>query len=143
MRVWASAIYIYTTLNRFRLCRLKFLTSVEEQMHLTISGHHVAVTPALHSYVRGKLERVRRHFDHVIDVNVVLSVDKLRQKVEVTVRVSGKDMYAETDDGDLYAAIDLVADKLDRQILRHKDRLRAHSRHALKHQPAEGPAAAS
>lgn len=112
-------------------------------MNLTVSGHHVAVTPALRSYVRGKLDRVRRHFDHVIDVNVILSVDKLRQKVEVTVRVRGKDIYAETDDGDLYAAIDLVADKLDRQVLRYKDRVRAHPHDALKHQPAEGPATGS
>ncbi|MBI4291504.1 MAG: ribosome-associated translation inhibitor RaiA [Betaproteobacteria bacterium] len=112
-------------------------------MNLTVSGHHVAVTPALNSYVRGKLDRVRRHFDHVIDVNVILSVDKLRQKVEVTVHVRGKDIYAETDDGDLYAAIDLVADKLDRQVLRYKDRLRAPPHDALKHRPAEGPASGS
>ncbi|MBI2315993.1 MAG: ribosome-associated translation inhibitor RaiA [Betaproteobacteria bacterium] len=108
-------------------------------MNLTVSGHHVAVTQALASYVRGKLDRVRRHVDHVIDVSAILSANKLRQKAEVTLHVRGKDIFAETDDGDLYAAIDLVADKLDRQILRHKDRLRSHPHNALKHQRAEFP----
>ena len=102
-------------------------------MNLTVSGHHVAVTPALNSYLRSKLERVTRHFDHVIDVNVILSVEKLRQKAEVTVRVRGKDLYAETDHEDLYAAIDALADKLDRQVLRYKDRVRSHPHDALKH----------
>ena len=108
-------------------------------MNLTVSGHHVAVTPAMRSYVQTKLERVKRHFDHVIDVNVILSVQKLRRKAEITVHVRGKDIYAETDDEDLYAAIDLLVDKIDRQILRHKDRVRAHhADDAPKHQPAEG-----
>lgn len=102
-------------------------------MNLTVSGHHVAVTPALRAYLKNKLERVTRHFDHVIDVNVILSVEKLRQKAEVTVRVRGKDLYAETDHEDLYAAIDALADKLDRQVLRYKDRVRSHPHDALKH----------
>jgi putative sigma-54 modulation protein len=104
-------------------------------MNLTISGHHVAVTPALRSYLEGKLERVTRHFDHVIDVSVVLTVEKLRQKAEVTLRVRGKDIFVESDDEDLYAAIDSLADKLDRQVLRYKDRLKAHPHDALKHKP--------
>ena len=110
-------------------------------MNLTVSGHHVAVTPALRSYLENKLERVTRHFDHVIDVNVILSVEKLRQKAEVTVRVRGKDIYAENDDEDLYAAIDALADKLDRQVLRYKDRLKSHPHDALKHSvgPADSP----
>lgn len=106
-------------------------------MNLTVSGHHVAVTPAMRSYVQAKIERVTRHFDHVIDVNVILSVQKLRQKAEVTVHVRGKDIHAETDNEDLYAAIDLLADKIDRQILRYKDRVRAHPHEALKHHPGE------
>ncbi len=101
-------------------------------MNLTVSGHHVAVTQALHSYLKNKLGRVTRHFDHVIDVNVILSVEKLRQKAEVTVRVRGKDLYAQTDHEDLYAAIDALADKLDRQVLRYKDRLRAHEHEGFK-----------
>ena len=104
-------------------------------MNLTVSGHHVAVTPAMRSYVQAKLERVKRHFDHVIDVNVILSVQKLRQKAEITVHVRGKDIYAETDNEDLYAAIDLLVDKIDRQILRYKDRIQAHhAGDAPKHQ---------
>ena len=110
-------------------------------MRLTISGHHLAVSGSLQRYVQGKLERVGRHFDHVIDVNVVLSVDKLRQKAEVTLRVRGRGLFAEFVDADLYAAIDGVADKLDRQLLRYKDRLRAHPRWALKHQWVESQAA--
>jgi len=89
-------------------------------MNLNLSGHHVEVTPALRSYVEGKLARVTRHFDHVIDAHVVLSVDKLRQKAEVTLHVRGKDIHCECEEQDLYAAIDLVADKLDRQVLKYK-----------------------
>ncbi len=110
-------------------------------MNLTVSGHHVAVTPALRAYLRNKLQRVTRHFDHVIVLNVILSVEKLRQKAEVTLRVRGKDLYAQTEHEDLYAAIDALADKLDRQVLRHKDRLKSHVHHAIKHavRPAEPP----
>jgi putative sigma-54 modulation protein len=103
-------------------------------MNLTVSGHHVTVTPAIRGYVQSKLERVARHFDQVIDISVILSVQKLRQKAEVTMRVPGKDIYVESDDEDLYAAIDLLADKLDRQVLKHKDQLQAHPHDALKHQ---------
>ncbi len=108
-------------------------------MKFTISGHHLAVSGSLQRYVREKLERVRRHFDRVIGVNVVLSVDKLKQKVEVTLQVRGRGIFAEFVHDDLYAAIDGVADKLDRQVLRYKDRVRAHPRAALKHQFAESP----
>ena len=102
-------------------------------MNLTISGRHLSVTPALRSYVESKLSRIRRHFDHVIDVNVILTVDHLKQKAEVTCHVAGKDIYVESDDPDLYAAIDALADKLDRQIIKYKDRRRAHPHDALKH----------
>jgi len=92
-------------------------------MNLNVSGHHVEVTPALRSYVHAKIERVSRHFDHVIDAHVILTVDKQRQKAEVTLHVSGKDLHCESVEGDLYAAIDLLVDKLDRQVLRYKDKL--------------------
>jgi putative sigma-54 modulation protein len=92
-------------------------------MNLNVSGHHLEVTPAIRTYVRTKLERITRHFDHVIDAHVILTVDKLRQKAEVTLHVRGKDLHCECEDGDLYAAIDLLADKLDRQVLRYKDKL--------------------
>ena len=91
-------------------------------MNLNVSGHHLAVTPAIRSYVESKLERVARHFDHVIDAHVILTVDKLRQKAEVTLHVRGKDLHCECEENDLYAAIDLLADKLDRQVLRYKDK---------------------
>jgi putative sigma-54 modulation protein len=92
-------------------------------MNLNVSGHHLDVTPAIRTYVHTKLERVARHFDHVIDAHVILTVDKLRQKAEVTLHVRGKDLHCECEEQDLYAAIDLLADKLDRQVLRYKDKL--------------------
>jgi putative sigma-54 modulation protein len=91
-------------------------------MNLSVSGHHVTVTPAIRRYVGTKLARVRRHFDHVIEAHVILSVEKLRRKAEVTLHVRGKDIHCECVDEDLYAAIDLLADKLDRQVLKHKDK---------------------
>jgi putative sigma-54 modulation protein len=91
-------------------------------MNLSVSGHHLEVTAAIRTYVHAKLERVSRHFDHVIDAHVILTVDKLRQKAEVTLHVRGKDLHCECEDADLYAAIDLLADKLDRQVLRYKDK---------------------
>ena len=97
-------------------------------MNLQISGHHLEITPALRDYVTGKLERVTRHFDHVIDVNVILSVEKLKQKAEVTVHLAGKDVYVESIDEDLYAAIDVLADKLDRQVQKYKQKLQDHHR---------------
>ncbi|MCS6945165.1 MAG: ribosome-associated translation inhibitor RaiA [Sutterellaceae bacterium] len=104
-------------------------------MNLIIHGHHVEVTPALRGYVEGKLARVRRHFDHVIEADVLLSVeDKLRQKAEITMRVRGSALHAEAVDQDMYAAIDCLVDRLDRQVLRHKDRLKDHAREPLKHQ---------
>ena len=106
-------------------------------MNLSVTGHHLEVTPAIRDYVSAKLERVTRHFDHVIDVNVIMTVEKLAQKVEATIHVSGKDIFAEAIDNDMYAAIDLLADKLDRQVLKHKEKHGAHGRDALKHQAAE------
>ncbi len=97
-------------------------------MNLQISGHHLEVTPAIRDYVTGKLERVTRHFDNVIDVNVILSVDKLKQKAEVTVHLSGKEVFVESVDEDLYAAIDILVDKLDRQIQKHKQKVQDHHR---------------
>ena len=97
-------------------------------MNLQISGHHLEVTPAIHDYATSKLERVIRHFDNVIDVNVILSVDKLKQKAEVTVHLSGKDIHVESVDEDLYAALDSLVDKLDRQVQTHKQKVQDHHR---------------
>ncbi len=95
-------------------------------MNLNLTGVHLDITPAIRAYVMSKLDRVNRHFDHVIDVTVVLSVDKLRQKIEANVHVRGKDLHAEAIAPDMYAAIDDLADKLNRQILKHKEKLSAH-----------------
>ncbi|HJS77794.1 MAG TPA: ribosome-associated translation inhibitor RaiA [Burkholderiales bacterium] len=94
-------------------------------MNLNISGHHLEVTPALRSYVHSKLGRITRHFDHVIDAHVILTANKVKQKAEVTLHVRGKDLHCECEEVDLYAAIDLLADKLDRQVLKYKDKLYA------------------
>ena len=91
-------------------------------MNLTITGHHLDVTPAIRGYVDDKMDRVARHFDQVIDVSVILSVDKLQHKAEANVHVRGKDIYVESIDADMYAALDSLADKLDRQILKHKEK---------------------
>jgi putative sigma-54 modulation protein len=103
----------------------------EDLMNLTISGHHLDVTPALREYVLTKLDRVTRHFDQVVDITVLLTVEKQkekerRQKAEVTLHVKGRDIYVEHANEDLYAAIDALMDKLDRQVMRHKDRLQDH-----------------
>ena len=103
-------------------------------MNLIIHGHHLEVTPALRGYVQGKMERIRRHFDHVIEADVLLTVDKLVQRAEVTLRVRGDSLHAQSLHGDLYAAIDALVDKLDRQVLRHKDRARGQFRTPIKHQ---------
>lgn len=103
-------------------------------MNLLIHGNHVAVTPALREYVVGKLNRVERHFDQVIDANVQLTVEKLRQRAEITLRMRGNNIHVESVDDDMYAAIDAMIDKLDRQVLRHKDRIKDHSVDALKRQ---------
>ena len=104
-------------------------------MNLSISGHHLVVTPALREYVTSKLERIRHHFDHVIDVTVILSVEKLEQRAEIALHVSGKDLFAECIDADLYAAIDCLVDKLDRQVIKYKQKRFAHPHEAIKHQP--------
>ncbi len=103
-------------------------------MNLNISGHHVEVTPALRQYLTSKLDRIVRHFDQVVDVSAILSVEKLQQKADVTVRVRGKDIHVEAVDKDMYAAIDLLVDKLDRQIVKHKECLMDHRGEAIKHQ---------
>jgi putative sigma-54 modulation protein len=100
-------------------------------MNLTISGHHLEVTPALRNYVTGKLDRITRHFDQVVDVKVILSIENQtekdrRQKAECNIHVKGNDMFAESAHEDLYAAVDELVDKLDRQVVRHKDKLQQH-----------------
>ena len=91
-------------------------------MQLNVTGHHVDVTPALRDYVEKKLDRVARHFDKVIDVHCVLTVEKLSHKAEATLKVSGGNLHAEATQQDMYAAIDVLADKLDRQVTKYKEK---------------------
>ncbi|HET7635226.1 MAG TPA: ribosome-associated translation inhibitor RaiA [Burkholderiales bacterium] len=91
-------------------------------MNLNLSGHHLEITPAIRSYVTSKLERIERHFDRVTDISVVMSVEKLQQKIEAVVHMRGKDIFIEARHDDLYAAIDNLTDKLDRQIIKHKEK---------------------
>tara|TARA_R110001599_G_scaffold64023_4_gene179451 strand:+ start:129078 stop:129449 length:372 start_codon:yes stop_codon:yes gene_type:complete len=107
-------------------------------MNLTISGHHLELTPAIREYVQSKLERVKRHFDHVIDIAVILTVDNLpqkekRQKAEINLHLRGKDLHVESFADNLYAAIDALIDKLDRQVIKYKNKLQDHHRNAIKH----------
>ncbi len=97
-------------------------------MNLTVTGHHVDVTQSMRNYVNEKMERLERHFDNVSNVHVILSVEKLRQKAEATVSVRGATIYADNTDTDMYAAIDLLTDKLDRQIIKHKEKTKDHHR---------------
>jgi putative sigma-54 modulation protein len=96
-------------------------------MNLNITGHHIEVTPAIRDYVTSKLDRVIRHFDHVTSVHVILSVEKLQQKAEVTLHVKGKDIFADSVNADLYASIDALVDKLDRQVVKHKEKTSTHT----------------
>jgi putative sigma-54 modulation protein len=95
-------------------------------MQLTLTGHHVDVTAALRGYVEKKMDRVLRHFEQVIDVHCVLTVEKLEHKAEATLGVSGAVIHADAKDGDMYAAIDLLIDKLDRRLRKHKEKLNDH-----------------
>ncbi len=109
-------------------------------MQLNLTGHHIDVTPALRSYVTSKMERLERHFDHVTNMHVVLTVEKLRQKAEATLHVSGGgNLFADAVHEDMYAAIDSLTDKLDRQIKKHKEKIKDHHRTegAVKKQPVE------
>ncbi|TAJ80429.1 MAG: ribosome-associated translation inhibitor RaiA [Gallionellaceae bacterium] len=91
-------------------------------MNLNLTGRHLEITPAIREHVVSKLDKVKRHFDNVIDVNVILSVDKLQQKAEASLHLSGKTIIAETADSNLYVAIDALIESLDRQVLKHKEK---------------------
>ena len=95
-------------------------------MQMVISGHHVELTEALKEYVQTKLEKVERHFDNISSMKVILSIDKLIQKAEATIQIPGADLFANAESSDMYAAIDLLTDKLDRQILKHKEKIKRH-----------------
>jgi len=93
-------------------------------MQLSISGHQLEVTESLHDYVANRIEKLTHHFDKITNTHVILSVEKKVQKAEATMHINGKDLFAEADHDDLYVAIDLLADKLDRQLIKHKEKMR-------------------
>jgi putative sigma-54 modulation protein len=95
-------------------------------MHLNLSGHHLEITDSLRSYVEKKLERVTRHFDNVIDVHCILTVEKLLHKAEATVHMRGETVHVIAEDANMYAAIDSLTDKLDRRVVKHKEKVRDH-----------------
>jgi putative sigma-54 modulation protein len=106
-------------------------------MNLTISGHHLELTPAIRQYVEAKLERIKRHFDHVIDAAVILTVDKpadkdKRQKAEINLHLRGTYLHVESIAQDLYAAIDGLIDKLDRQVIKYKSKIQNHQHDGIK-----------
>ena len=97
-------------------------------MQINLSGHHVDITTPLRDYVNSKMERLERHFDHVTDIHVVLGVEKLRHKAEATMHISGGDIFADAVEENMYAAIDALVDKLDRQLKKHKEKITDHHR---------------
>lgn len=97
-------------------------------MQISITGHHVEITQALHTYIESKFSRLQRHFDNITNGHVILSVEKERQMAEATIHVSGGKLFADAQHDDMYAAIDELADKLDRQLKKHKEKLTDHHR---------------
>jgi putative sigma-54 modulation protein len=104
-------------------------------MQITITGHHVEVTPALRAYVTEKMQKLARHFDQVKSISVILNVEKLQHQAEATVNAGGRTIFAAETAMDMYASIDKLVDKLDRQVRRYKDRITDH--HHVKHEPVE------
>ncbi|MDG2155507.1 MAG: ribosome-associated translation inhibitor RaiA [Gammaproteobacteria bacterium] len=102
-------------------------------MQVNLSGHHVEVTDALREYVGDKIKRIERHFDNVTDIQCILTVEKLEHKAEATIHVTGATLFADAVDDNMYAAIDALADKLDRQVKKHKEKTTDHhARDSLK-----------
>ena len=96
-------------------------------MQLNITGRHVDISDALREFVSTKLKKLERHFDHITHAHVILTVDKIHNKAEATLHSSGAELFAEADGENMYTAIDKMVDKLDRQLLKHKDKLQKHT----------------
>ena len=96
-------------------------------MQINVSGHHIEVTNSLRQYVETKLERLERHYYPITNVHVILRVEKQGQKAEATIRIQGGDIFAEAESDDLYAAIDMLVDKLDRQLIKQKEKMKDHN----------------
>lgn len=97
-------------------------------MQINISGHHIELTPALKAYAEEKIRRLEHHFDQITRSDITLTVEKSRQKAECNIHVSGSDLHASAEDENMYTAIDSLSDKLDRQLLKHKEKLVARSK---------------
>ncbi|MEE8342260.1 MAG: ribosome hibernation promoting factor [Gammaproteobacteria bacterium] len=97
-------------------------------MQISLTGHHLEITPALRDYATSKMEKLERHFDHVTNLHVILSVEKLRHTAEATMHINGGNLFADATHEDMYAAIDALVDKLDRQVKKHKEKLTDHHR---------------
>ena len=96
-------------------------------MQINLTGHHVDITPALRDYVNNKFQKIQRYFSNITNVHVILSVDKkFQQKAEANVHLARAEIFAESEADDMYAAIDLLIDKLDRQVLKHKEKMKQH-----------------
>ncbi|KFZ31197.1 ribosome hibernation promoting factor HPF [Pseudidiomarina salinarum] len=95
-------------------------------MQINLTGHHVEITPPLRDYVDEKFAKLERHFDNITNVHVILKVEKLVQKAEATVHLSGGEIYADSAEEDMYAAIDALINKLDRQVIKHKEKINRH-----------------
>ncbi|MDP6437223.1 MAG: ribosome-associated translation inhibitor RaiA [Gammaproteobacteria bacterium] len=95
-------------------------------MQINLTGHHVEITPSLRDYLTEKLERIERHFENATDIHCILTVEKLEHKAEATLNVSGSTLHAHSVEGDMYAAIDSLTDKLDRQVRKYKEKLTDH-----------------
>ncbi|MGQ0657399.1 MAG: ribosome hibernation-promoting factor, HPF/YfiA family [Chromatiales bacterium] len=95
-------------------------------MQIELTGNHVDITPALREYVESKFGRIERHFDHLIGIHVVLSIEKQRHKAEATVHAGRARVFADAVEGDMYAAIDAMMDKIDRQVKKHKEKITNH-----------------
>lgn len=101
-------------------------------MQINITGHHIEVTPALKAYVTDKLQRIHRHFDHVLSTDVILRVENHHKHAEAKVVAAGKSLFAQESGEDMYAAIDGLIDKIDKQVRRYKERVRDHHGAAVK-----------
>ena len=95
-------------------------------MQINLTGHHIEITDSLRNYVDTKYSKLERHFDHISNVHVILNVEKLAQKAEATMHLSGAEVFASSENQDMYAAIDSMVDKLDRQVIKHKEKLKKH-----------------
>ncbi|NOR20875.1 MAG: ribosome-associated translation inhibitor RaiA [Xanthomonadales bacterium] len=95
-------------------------------MQINLTGRHVEITPAIRDYVHEKLQRIERHFENATDIHIILTVEKLEQRAEATLNVSGNTLHAHSVAADMYASIDSLTDKLDRQVRKHKEKITDH-----------------